>query len=143
MVEALEVIKVLPFLAEILAKMTLNNLFMGIFVVGLISASVCNIINNIPMTILFTRMLQHEFFAAICDPITTQGCMFALVIGSNFGANFTLVGALAGIMWNSILRQKSMEISYGRFARTGLMICPWVLFVSLAVFSLTCWIFIK
>ena len=29
--------------------------------------------------------------------------MLALIIGANYGANFTLIGALAGIMWNSIL----------------------------------------
>lgn len=31
-------------------------------------------------------------------------------MGSNYGANFTPIGALAGIMWNSILSSKSNEI---------------------------------
>lgn len=142
MVEALQVVKLLPYLAEALAVATLDNTYMGIFVVGVLSTIVCNIISNIPMTILFTRMLQHDAFVAICRSMKMEGSALALVIGSNFGANFTLIGELAGIMWNAILRQRGMEISYFRFLKTSLLICPWVLAVTLAVLGLVSWLFV-
>ena len=56
------------------------------------------------MTILFTNILLHENFEV--SAITQQASMYALIMGSNFGANFTLIGALAGIMWSSILSDK-------------------------------------
>lgn len=39
------------------------------------------------------------------------------MIGSNVGANFTIIGALAGIMWASLLRERGLEVGYLRFAK--------------------------
>jgi Na+/H+ antiporter NhaD/arsenite permease-like protein len=62
--------------------------------------------------------------------------MFGLIMGSNFGANFTVVGALAGIMWVQILKDKGNQsqryfltptdipISYLQFAKYGFILMP-------------------
>jgi arsenical pump membrane protein len=71
-----------------------------------LSALACNILNNQPMTILFTKILQHPAF--VVDPVAAKAAMYGLIMGSNFGANFTIIGALAGIMWVQILQDKSM-----------------------------------
>jgi len=51
-----------------------------------------------------------------------------LIIGSNFGANITLVGALAGLMWHKILQDNKIDsINYRIFMKYGFMIMPWVI----------------
>lgn len=45
-------------------------------------------------------------------------------MGSNFGANFTIIGALAGIMWVSILKTMNIEMNYAKFAKYGFIIMP-------------------
>jgi Na+/H+ antiporter NhaD/arsenite permease-like protein len=102
-----------------------------------ISAAACNLMNNQPMTIFFTRSLQSPAFAA--NPVTTGALMFALVLGSNFGANFTLIGALAGIMWVSILRVKGVIITHGQFARAGFKAMPLVVLAAATVLALEYW----
>jgi len=67
--------------------------------------------------------------------------MFALIMGSNLGANITLIGALAGIMWRSILKFNNVNISYFEFAKIGLCITPTVIAVACAILSIEMLIF--
>lgn len=63
-----------------------------------------------------------------------MGSMFALIIGSNFGANFTLVGALAGLMWHSILKDfKITSITHTTFMKNGFLVMPLVVFNTFSV----------
>jgi len=61
------------------------------------------------MTILFTRILQEQAIVSTVIGAPRTAGMFALIMGSNIGGNMTLVGALAGIMWSSILTSKGTE----------------------------------
>ena len=45
--------------------------------------------------------------------------LYASIIGSNLGAFFTPIGALAGIMWMQLLRSHNLKLSFGRFTRYG------------------------
>jgi len=108
--------------------------FASIFFMCFVSSLTCNIMNNQPMTILFTRMLQDPAF--VVPGVTRSASMFALIMGSNFGANFTLIGALAGIMWSSISKEKGMQITYKEFAKYGFIIMPAVVAVASLVLAL-------
>jgi Na+/H+ antiporter NhaD/arsenite permease-like protein len=85
--------------ATALARIT-PTYYAAVFSVTFISLMACQLLNNLPMTILFTRIMQHPNFyqAANVTPQVLKGCIFSLVVGSNLGACFTLVGSLAGIM---------------------------------------------
>jgi arsenical pump membrane protein len=48
--------------------------------------------------------------------------VFATIIGSNMGALFTPVGALAGIMWSSILNRHGLKFGYKNFLKMGVTI---------------------
>ncbi|HEY0087995.1 MAG TPA: SLC13 family permease [Candidatus Lokiarchaeia archaeon] len=108
-----------------------NNLFIGILIMGFLSTFACNLMNNQPMTILFTEILLSPSFNA--PEQVKFGCMFALIMGSNFGANFTLIGALAGLMWSKIASDKGIHISFKQFAKYGFIVMPLVVFISLLV----------
>jgi arsenical pump membrane protein len=108
--------------------------FSSVFFMSYVSSLACNIMNNQPMTILFTRMLQDPAFQAVGPAIQVN--MYALISGSNFGANFTLIGALAGIMWSSITAGKGIQIKYKQFAKYGFIIMPWIVAIASVVLVL-------
>ena len=59
-----------------------------------------------------------------------QSSMLALIVRSNYGANFTLIGALAGIMWYSILKAKGESFGYLIFAKYGCNVMSGVSFAN-------------
>lgn len=116
-----------------------TNLWITVLFMIFISALACNLMNNQPMTILFTQILFSPSFS-LEGPLKFAA-MLALIMGSNFGANFTLIGALAGIMWHRILIDKDIRISFKEFAKYGLKIMPFVVFLSAIALILEIWLF--
>ena len=98
-----------------------------IFTYGYLSFFAANVVNNIPMSVLFSKIL------AAGGGATLEG-VYATVIGSNIGAFLTPVGALAGIMWSNLLRKNGVKISFLRFLKYGAMIG--IPSVSAAIFGL-------
>lgn len=76
---------------------------------GLLSAGAANLLNNIPMSVLFERVIDGGSLPAL----------YGAVIGSNIGAFITPVGALAGIMWNKILGEYGVKLPFIKFIAYG------------------------
>lgn len=112
-----------------------QSMISSVFLFGFSSAFLANILNNIPMTVAYVPIIQ-AFTSSLSLPV-----IFATVIGSNLGANITPLGALAGIMWISILRNKNVNFSFKEFIKYGLIITPFTLFVCLGVLALEFLIF--
>ncbi len=87
-----------------------------------------NLINNIPMSILYSSILEGKSALAI----------YATIIGSNIGAYLTPIGALAGIMWMSILKKHGVDYSFFSFVRYGLILVPLALGFSTLGLILLC-----
>ncbi len=85
----------------------------SVFSYGFFSFLSCNILNNIPMSVLFSKILSFG---------GTDGQIFATVIGSNIGAFLTPVGALAGIMWMNLLKKNKVDLSAKSFVFYGSLI---------------------
>ena len=82
---------------------------------GVSSFFTANLINNIPMSVLFSSVLSSAQNAGM-------GAMFAAVIGSNIGAYLTPVGALAGIMFSNILKEHGVKFGYRDFLKMGIFV---------------------
>ena len=95
--------------------------------IGFISAISSNLLNNIPMSVFFSSVL--DFSGA------STSAVYATVIGSNIGAYLSPIGALAGIMWMHILKEQKVRISFGRFCFYGVLISVPVLLASLFALS--------
>ncbi|KAF9199806.1 hypothetical protein BGZ49_010023 [Haplosporangium sp. Z 27] len=117
------------------ATKLIPNYIAATYAVGFISVLLCNIFNNVPMTILVARILQHPNF--VNSPLATaevqKGCLFALVVGSNLGACTTLISSLAGLMWDSVLRNKNSGVGFWAFFKWNMGVMPMVIFVALSV----------
>lgn len=102
---------------------------------GVVTVLACNVFNNQPTTILLTRVVGSPFF--VVPNNSRRTALFALALGSNFGANLTLIGALAGIMWIKILEQdESVKISYFTFLKYGVVVTPALLIASIFILSI-------
>lgn len=86
---------------------------------GLGSFIAANLINNIPMSVLFATIIENP------------AALYATVIGSNIGAYCTPLGALAGIMFKSQLQNHAIKLSFGQFVRYGAVIAVPTLFAAL------------
>ncbi|KAI7853115.1 citrate transporter-domain-containing protein [Circinella umbellata] len=127
LVEALSEVGWIGICATAMVSVAHNNYVATAFGVMGISLLACQLLNNLPMTILFTRILQHPNFAqhASVSDIVSQAAILGLVIGSNLGACLTLVGSLAGIMFEHILKTKGIyTLGYFQFLKWNLLLLP-------------------
>ncbi len=92
---------------------------------GAASFFASNLINNIPMSVLFSSVIQSTGGAAGLPAV------FATIIGSNLGAFFTPIGALAGIMWSSMIGKQDIKFGYVDFLKVGVTVAVPTLFASL------------
>lgn len=96
---------------------------------GVSSFLVANLVNNIPMSVLFSSVVnlvgEHSLEAA-----------YAAIVGSNLGAYFTPVGALAGIMWAGILKKHDVEFNFLTYIRYGAAVSIPTLYMALLSLSL-------
>ena len=89
--------------------------------IGFLSALSSNLLNNIPMSVLFERIIDGKSLPAL----------YGAVIGSNVGAFITPVGALAGIMWNKILNRYGVKLSFLKFMLYGFIVAVPTLITTL------------
>lgn len=97
---------------------------------GVTSFIAANLINNIPMSVLFCPIMSSLSGGALSQ------AMFATVIGSNLGAYLTPIGALAGIMWTSLLKTHGVKLGYLDFVKYGAAVSLPTLAACLAVLAL-------
>lgn len=94
---------------------------------GAASVIFANLINNIPMSVLFSAILAD---------FGSTGALYAVIIGSNISAFLTPIGSLAGIMWMSILKKNDVNYSFARFLGYGIIIAIPVLLAALGGLAL-------
>jgi arsenical pump membrane protein len=119
---ALDNVGVTEYIAGLIGKAN------GTLSYGFVSMLSCNFLNNIPMSVLFSKILA---FGA------EKGAIYATIAGSNIGAFLTPVGALAGIMWSNIIKENGVKMSVGRFVLYGCIIGIPTMLVSLLVIMMT------
>ena len=96
-----------------------------IWTYGYSSFLASNLINNIPMSILFSNLC------------TTKAATFASIVGSNIGAFLTPTGALAGIMFTSLVNKHDTKYTFVDFIKYGAIISPPIITATLAMLLLT------
>lgn len=94
------------------------------FSYGISSFLASNLLNNIPMSILYSSVIS--FGGGL-------PAVYAAVIGSNLGAILTPIGALAGIMWSGILHSNAVEFSFKNFVKYGAVVSIPSLLAALGV----------
>ncbi len=87
-----------------------------VYLYGIASALSANVINNIPMSVLFCSIIEYAPQTSVLPAV------YATVIGSNIGAFLTPIGALAGIMWSNILKNNRVKFTFLSFIGYGTLV---------------------
>lgn len=94
-----------------------------IYAYGISGTITANLINNIPMSVLFSNLLATA----------PSEAAYASIIASNIAAFITPIGALAGIMWMKLLKTYEIKFSFKNFTLYGCAIGIPTLLCALAV----------
>ena len=97
----------------------------AIWTYGFSSFFVSNLINNIPMSILYSNMCSNK------------AAVYASIVGSNLGAFLTPTGALAGIMFTNLVNEHNTKYSFVDFVKYGAIISLPIIGVTLLVLTVS------
>lgn len=111
-------------IAELLGN---NN---STWVYGYSSFLACNLINNIPMSILYTNIANS------LEGVAYTKAIYASIIGSNIGAFLTPIGALAGIMFTGLVNENNVRFTFIDFIKYGVIISIPVITAALGMSEL-------
>ena len=105
---------------------------LGISVLGsYLSSFVSAVMNNIPATIEMSNIVATSALSGL----SKEAVVYTVAIGSNLGANLTIIGALAGLMWIHLIREKGFSITALEFSKVGFItMLPTILVVGLVLF---------
>ena len=92
---------------------------------GLSSFLAANIMNNIPMSVLFSTLPN------MINDIDNLRATYATIVGSNIGAFLSPIGALAGIMFTQLLSKYKVEYGFKTFIKYGIIVSIPTLITSL------------
>ncbi len=126
LVDSLVVFGWVDDLAEVIIKMVGSSVVAASFVMLLVTVFGCNLLNNQPATILFSRILLTRPFLEASQHVKTAS-MLAIIVGANLAANITVIGALAGLLFSGICKEKGASVSASTFSRVGTVVMAPVL----------------
>ncbi len=96
---------------------------------GFLSFIFSNLINNIPMSVLFSTIPHFD------STLLTNQAIYSTIIGSNLGAFLTPIGALAGIMFTDLVSKQNVKYNFKTFTKYGFIISiPTVLVALLGLY---------
>lgn len=101
-----------------------------IYTYGYSSFLVSNLINNIPMSILYSGVSSSLSGSLFYE------ATYASIIGSNIGAFLTPIGALAGIMFTSLVNKQSITFRFVDFIRYGVIVSLPTITIALLMLQL-------
>ncbi|MDM7912877.1 MAG: ArsB/NhaD family transporter, partial [Methanotrichaceae archaeon] len=131
-VKGLEVSGVNAIVGGVILSIVGQNPVYTTFFISMASAFLCNVVNNIPMTAMMVPITS----GIAATPEMALAMAYSLVIGSNLGANITITGALAGILWLECAKAEKWSTGVSEFIKTGLIVTPVVIFSSAMVLAL-------
>ena len=102
-----------------------------IWTYGASSFIASNLINNIPMSILFSNITTHLSGSAF------TGAVYASIIGSNIGAFLTPTGALAGIMFTNLVNEHDTKYTFLDFVKYGCILSIPLIATALAMLNVS------
>jgi arsenical pump membrane protein len=98
---------------------------------GFVFAALAAAMNNLP-AVLFASLSIDQ---ATLPAAAREAMIYANVVGGDLGPKMTPIGSLATLLWLHVLQGYGLRISWGSYARVGLVLTVPVLFVTLLVLA--------
>ncbi len=123
-VEALNKTGIIKILSGILHQNLSNSVVTTTWGSGIATAFGCNLLNNLPMGLIVSNVIQPGNVPEIVKR--------AVLIGIDLGPNLSVSGSLATILWLVVLRREGYEINAWSFLKSGIIIMTITLAFTLA-----------
>ncbi|MDI9260292.1 arsenic transporter [Alicyclobacillus sendaiensis] len=93
------------------------GLFWAVMAMGVVSACLSCVTNNLPSVMLGLLAIQHTGL-----PVSDQVALaLANVVGCDLGPKMTPIGSLATLLWLHVLESRGVRITVSSFMRAGLV----------------------
>ena len=110
---------------------TLSNLLLEInspITYGVSSLLLGNLLNNIPMSILFSEIFSTT--------VVSTNSIYSVIAASNLCALLTPIGSLAGMMFISLVKQQNVNFTFLKFIKYGFIDIILTIFTLLLIILL-------
>ncbi len=119
LVEALNSVGMLRLMEGAFHALTRQPKLLAFLAVSGSAGLLANLMNNLPVALAGGTAVQH-----------TPQLAHAVLIGVNLGPNLSVTGSLATILWLMALRRENIPLTRRQFFKTGLLIMPAALLLS-------------
>jgi Na+/H+ antiporter NhaD/arsenite permease-like protein len=85
-------------------------------VLSLVSAALSNLVSNVPAVLLFRPVLEAM------PEASQQTAWLALAMSSTLAGNLTVLGSVANLIVVEVARREGVSISFGEYARIGVVV---------------------
>ncbi len=106
-------------IARVLDHLGRHGIYLGALGAGGLFAALSAVMNNLP-AVLLGNLAIHD--AAALSPPMRTAMTYANVVGCDLGPKMTPIGSLATLLWLHVLRRRGLNVSWGEYFRTGVVL---------------------
>lgn len=119
-------------LTELLNVFAGQGLWTATLGTGLVTGFLSSVMNNMPTVLIGALSID----ASTAQGVVREAMIYANIIGCDLGPKITPIGSLATLLWLHVLSQKNINIGWGYYFRTGIVLTLPVLFITLSALAL-------